>query len=81
MTEQQGSDEVEGHRRHFFEDPEETGTTETPEDDTEGHGARFKQEEGSADDVAGHKPAPAAGRRGTEDDDVEGHSNVARRPL
>jgi hypothetical protein len=60
MTEQQPPEEdVEGHRRHFFEDPE---GTEVSEDDVEGHHSRFKQSEDG-------------------DDDVEGHSNVARRPL
>jgi hypothetical protein len=63
MTDQQRPDEdVEGHRRHFFEDPEETGTTEELEDDVEGHGRARLDDDAS-------------------DDDVEGHSNVARRPL
>jgi hypothetical protein len=81
MTEQQRPDEdVEGHRRHFFEDPEETGTTEALEDDVEGHRRRFHQDaEASGDDVEGH------GRTRLDDDasddDVEGHSHAARRPL
>ena len=56
MTEQQRPDEdVEGHRRHFFEDPE---GTEESEDDVEGHRARFQQSEtGDDDDVEGHSPA------------------------
>jgi hypothetical protein len=45
MTEQQRPDEdVEGHPRHFFEDPE--GATEASEDDVEGHKRSFAQEEG-----------------------------------
>ena len=56
MTEQQRPDEdVEGHRRHFFEDPE---GTEGSEDDVEGHRNRFQQSEtGDDDDVEGHSPA------------------------
>ena len=56
MTEQQRPDEdVEGHRRHFFEDPE---GTEEPEDDAEGHRMRSPQQdpEGVEDDVEGHMP-------------------------
>ena len=57
MTEQQRPDEdVEGHRRHFFEDPEGTGTEES-EDDTEGHRFRTEQSETDGDDdVEGHMP-------------------------
>jgi hypothetical protein len=54
MTEQQRPDEdVEGHRRHFFEDPE----AEESEDDVEGHHKRFQQSETGDDDVEGHSPA------------------------
>jgi hypothetical protein len=56
MTEQQRPDEdVEGHRRHFFEDPE---GTEESEDDAEGHRLRSPQQdpEGVEDDVEGHMP-------------------------
>jgi hypothetical protein len=64
MTEQQRPDEdVEGHRRHFFEDPEGV-SAEAAEDDVEGHRRRFHLDPDE-----------------TSDDDVEGHSNVARRPL
>ena len=60
MTDQQRpEDEVEGHRRHFFEDPEETGTTqeEGSAEDVEGHGGAKLDEEASDDDVEGHSPA------------------------
>ena len=68
MTEQQRPDEdVEGHRRHFFEDPEETGTTEASEDDVEGHRRRFHQDAEAVDE-------------GQASDDVGGHQ-MPRRPL
>jgi hypothetical protein len=56
MTEQQRpEDEVEGHRRHFFEDPEETGTSDTTEEEVEGHGRLTRQD--PEDDVEGHSPS------------------------
>ena len=78
MTEQQRpEDDVEGHRRHFFEDPQ---GTEVSEDDVEGHRVRHQQDpEGLEDDVEGHRSRFQQSEDG--DDDVEGHSNVARRPL
>ena len=79
MTEQQRPDEdVEGHRRHFFEDPE---GTEASEDDAEGHRLRSAQldPEGVAEDVEGHHIRYQQSETG-DDDDVEGHS-PARRPL
>jgi hypothetical protein len=78
MTEQQRpEDDVEGHRRHFFEDPQ---GTEVSEDDVEGHTRRPQlDDEESADDVEGHRSRFQQSEDG--DDDVEGHSNVARRPL
>jgi hypothetical protein len=48
------ADEVEGHRRHFFRDPEETATTETVEDDAEGHRMRRLADD-EPDDVEGHR--------------------------
>ena len=75
MTEQQRPDEeVEGHARRLYEEPEGEGA-EASEEDTEGHGRKFQQSE---DDVEGH------GRKfqqsDEDDDDVEGHS-PARRPV
>ena len=80
MTEQQRPDEdVEGHRRHFFEDPE---GTEGSEEDVEGHASRARslgQPEQDEDDVEGHIRRFQQSETG-DDDDVEGHS-PARRPL
>ena len=55
-----------------------------PDEDVEGHKRSYAQSEEGAeneveDDVEGHKRSFAQSEDG--DDDVEGHSNVARRPL
>jgi hypothetical protein len=65
MTEQQRPDEdVEGHTKRFYQDPE---APEASEEDVEGH--KHMLEEGSADDVAGHSRRSPA----DEGDDVGGH--------
>jgi len=66
MTEQQGPEDVEGHSKRFYQDPDATEGAETAdEDDVEGHRQRFQQDaEGVLEDA---------------DDDVEGH--MPRRPL
>ena len=78
MTEQQRPDEdVEGHGRHFPDDPE---GTEGSEDDAEGHRLRSSQDtEGVDDDIEGHRFRNQQSETG-DDDDVEGHS-PGRRPL
>jgi hypothetical protein len=68
MTEQQGPDEeVEGHSKRFYQDPD---APEGSEEDVEG--SRFSQEEGSADDVAGHGAKLKLDPEGVGED-VEGH--------
>jgi hypothetical protein len=75
MTEQQRPDEdVEGHRRHFFEDPEETGTTEATDEDVEGHRSRAFAQSEDGDDVGGHLIRGVSQEEGSADpDDVGGH--------
>jgi hypothetical protein len=69
MTEQQRPDEeVEGHSR-FAQDPDAPEGSE--EEDTEGH-VRYLEEEGSADDVAGHSRRDATAP--DEGDDTGGHT-------
>jgi hypothetical protein len=55
LRREDAADDVEGHRRHFFEDPE--GVEQEADDDVEGHRSRFQQSETGDDDVEGHSPA------------------------
>jgi hypothetical protein len=78
MTEQQRPDEdVEGHSKRFYQDPDAPEGSETAENDTEGHRLRYSQSETAEDDVEGH--ARRSPTSDTGDDDVEGH--MPRRPL
>jgi hypothetical protein len=78
MTEQQPPDEdVEGHRRHFFEDPEGTEGAEASEDDVEGHRGRAFAQSEDGDDVGGHLIRGVSQEEGSANpDDVEGHGSA-----
>jgi hypothetical protein len=86
--EQRPTDDVEGHRRHFFEDPEavEDDRSSRIPDDAEGHGLRLPPEavdEGQAgDDAKGHGWHHAQSPEATDEDqggdDTQGHSGHAR---
>jgi hypothetical protein len=76
MTEQRPDEDVEGHiRRPYLEDEGSEGSG----DEVEGHVRRPRTE--ASDDVEGHVRRPYLEDEGSGDDDVEGHTPPARRPL